>query len=138
MRQEIDAVRTATGSDAEFEHQLPAIRAELDQQRRFRLEQLEQLAVGAEAMATDDQARLQVSRVLTLTAESALEDIDAALQRLERGSYGTCERCAEPIPWERLEVLPMTRLCTPCQYFAESGWSHRSRNGQTRSGSGIR
>jgi RNA polymerase-binding transcription factor DksA len=137
MRQ-IDAVRTATGSAAEFEHQLPAIRAELDQQRRFRLEQLEQLAVEAEAMATDDQARLQVSRFLTLAAESALEDIDAALQRLEQGSYGTCERCAEPIPWERLEVLPMTRLCTPCQYLAESGWSHRSRNGQTRSGSGIR
>jgi DnaK suppressor protein len=138
MRQEIDAVRTATGPAAEFEHQLPAIRAELDQQRRFRLEQLEQLAVEAEAMATDDQARLQVSRVLTLAAESALEDIDAALQRLEQGSYGTCERCAKPIPWERLDVLPMTRLCTPCQYLAESSWSHRSRNGQTRSGSGIR
>ena len=89
-------------------------------------------------MATADQARLQVSRVLTLAAESALEDIDAALQRLEQGSYGICERCAEPIPWERLEVLPMTRLCTPCQYLAESGRSHRSRNGQTRSGSGIR
>ena len=138
MRKEIDAMRTATGSAAEFEHQLPAIRAELDQQRRFRLKQLEQLAVEAEAMATDDQARLQVSRVLTLAAESALEDIDAALQRLEQGSYGTCERCAEPIPWERLDVLPMTRLCTPCQYLAESGWSHRSRNGRTRSGSGIR
>ena len=139
MRQEIDAVRTTTGSAAEFEHQLPAIRAELDQQRRFRLEQLEQLAVeAAEATATADQERLQVSRVLTLAAESALEDIDAALQRLEQGSYGTCERCAEPIPWERLDVLPMTRLCTPCQYLAESGWSHRSRNGQTRSGSGIR
>lgn len=138
MRQEIDAVRTATRSAAEFEHQLPAIRAELDQQRRFRLEQLEQLALEAEAMATADQARLQVSHVLTLAAESALEDIDAALQRLEKGSYGTCERCAGPIPWERLEVLPMASLCTLCQYLAESGWPHRSRNGRTPSGSGIR
>src|SRR5688500_18711624 len=74
----------------------------------------EQLAVdAAEAVSTADQNRLEVSRVLTLAAESALEDIDAALQRLEQGAYGICERCAEPIPWERLEVLPMTRLCTP-------------------------
>jgi DnaK suppressor protein len=139
MRQEIDAVRTTTRSAAESVCQLPAIRAELDQQRRFRTEQLEELAVdAAEAVAAADQNRLQVTRVLTLAAESALSEIDAALQRLVEGSYGICERCAEPIPWERLEVLPMTRLCTPCQYLAESGRSPRSRNGQTRSGSGLR
>jgi DnaK suppressor protein len=139
MNQKIDAVRTTAGSAAEFEHQLPAIRAELHQQRRFRLEQLEQLAVEtAETMATADQARLQVSRALTLAAESALEDINTALQRLEQGSYGICEHCAKPIPWQRLNVLPMSRLCTPCQYLAESGRSQRSRNGQTPSGSGIR
>ena len=138
-RHEIDAVPTATGSAAGFEHQLPAIRAELDQQRRFRTEQLEELAVdAAESVAAADQNRLQVTRVLTLAAESALSEIDAALQRLVDGSYGICERCAEPIPWERLEVLPMTRLCTPCQYLAESGRSPRSRDGQTRSGSRIR
>ncbi len=139
MRQKIDAVRTTTGSAAGFEHQLPAIRAELDQQRRFRTEQLEKLAVdAAEAVSTADQNRLEVTRVLTLAAESALEDIDAALQRLEEDSYGICQRCAEPIAWERLEVLPMSRLCTRCQYPAESGRSYRSRNGHTRSGSGIR
>jgi DnaK suppressor protein len=139
MRQEIDAVRTTTRSAAESVRQLPAIRAELDQQRRFRTEQLEELAVdAAEAVAAADQNRLQVTRVLTLAAESALSEIDAALQRLVEGSYGICERCVEPIPWERLEVLPMTRLCTPCQYLAESGRSPRSRNGQTRSGSGLR
>ena len=139
MRQEIDAVRTTTRSAAESVRQLPAIRAELDQQRRFRTEQLEELAVdAAEAVAAADQNWLQVTRVLTLAAESALSEIDAALQRLVEGSYGICERCAEPIPWERLEVLPMTSHCTPCQYLAESGRSPRSRNGQTRSGSGLR
>ena len=139
MRQKIDAMRTTIGSPAGFEHQLPAIRAELDQQRRFRTEQLEKLAVdAAEAVSTADQNRLEVTRVLTLAAESALEDINAALQRLEEDSYGICQRCAEPIAWERLEVLPMSRLCTPCHYLAESGRPQRSRNGQTRSGSGIR
>ena len=139
MRQKINAMRTTAGSAAGFERQLRAICAELDQQRRFRTEQLEELAVdSAEAMATSDQSRLQVTRVLTLAAEAALSDIDGALQRLEDGSYGICERCAEPIPWQRLEVLPMSRLCTPCQYLDESVRSNRVGRGQSRSGSGVR
>jgi RNA polymerase-binding transcription factor len=143
MAQEIGAARTIARSTAGlFGRQLPAIRANLDKQRRFRTEQLEELAVdavdAAEAMATADQNRLQVTRVLTLAAETALSEIDAALQRLEEGSYGICERCTEPIRWERLEVLPMSRLCTPCQYLAESGRSNSVHSGQTRSGSIIR
>jgi DnaK suppressor protein len=139
MPQEIGAERTARSTAGLFGRQLPAIRADLDQQRRFRSEQLEELAVdAAEAMATADQNRFQVTRVLTLAAEAALSEIDAALQRLEEGSYGICERCGEPIGWERLEVLPMSRLCTPCQYLAESGRSNSLWRGQTRSGSIIR
>jgi DnaK suppressor protein len=139
MRQEIDAQRTARSTAGLFGRQLPAIRADLGQQRRFRSEQLEELVVdAAEAMATADQNRFEVTRVLTLAAEAALSEIDAALQRLEEGSYGICERCAEPIRWERLEVLPMSRLCTPCQYLAESGRSNSVHSGQTRSGSIIR
>ena len=140
MPQEIGAARTTARSTAGlFGRQLSAIRADLAQQRRFRSEQLEELAVdAAEAMATADQNRFEVTRVLTLAAEAALSEIDAALQRLEEGSYGICERCGEPIPWQRLEVLPMSRLCTPCQYLAESGRSNSVHSGQTRSGSIIR
>jgi DnaK suppressor protein len=139
MRQKIDTVRTTTTSAAEFESQLSTLREELDEQRRFRIEQLEELALeAAEGVATADQNRLQVTRALTLAAEWALSEIDSALQRLDEGSYGICERCAEPIPWERLEVLPMSRLCTPCQYLADSCRSNGVLGGQTRSRSGIR
>jgi DnaK suppressor protein len=140
MRQKIDTVRTTTTtSAAEFESQLSTLREELDEQRRFRSEQLEELALeAAEGVATADQNRLQVTRALTLAAEWALSEIDSALQRLDEGSYGICERCAEPIPWERLEVLPMSRLCTPCQYLADSCRSNGVLGGQTRSRSGIR
>jgi len=140
MRQKIDTVRTTTTrSAAEFESQLTTLREELDQQRRFRSEQLEELALeAAEGVATADQNRLQVTHALTLAAEWALSEIDSALQRLDEGSYGICERCAEPIPWERLEVLPMSRLCTPCQYLADSCRSDGVLDGQTRSRSGIR
>jgi DnaK suppressor protein len=138
MRQKIDTVRTTTTSAAEFENQFSTLREELDQQRRFRREQLEELALEAgEAVSTADQNRLQVNRLLTLAAESALSEIDSALQRLEEGSFGICERCAEPIPWERLEVLPMSRLCTPCQYLADSCRSNGVLGAQTRSRGGI-
>jgi RNA polymerase-binding transcription factor DksA len=92
----------------------------LDQQRRFRAQQLDELAEDTvEAVTIADTSRLQVTHLLIVAAESAMDEIDTALRRLEEGSYGTCECCGDLIPWERLEILPMTGLCTPCQWFAE-------------------
>lgn len=124
MHHKIDLERTTAHS----EHQLSTIRAELHQQRRFRTDQLDELAVdAAKAVAAGDEPRRQVTYALRLAARSALTAIDAALRRLDEGSYGTCESCAEPIPWGRLEVLPMTSLCTDCQFRAESEQSNGSR-----------
>lgn len=41
-------------------------------------------------------------------------EVDAALDRLARGTYGTCARCGSPIPVERLRVLPTARTCVTC------------------------
>jgi RNA polymerase-binding transcription factor DksA len=125
MPQKIDAVSVA-GLAASADLRLSAVQAELAQQRRLRTEQLDELALdAAESVAIGDEPRLQVIRVLRMAAESGLGEIDAALERLRDGVYGSCERCTEPIQWERLEVLPTARLCTPCQSLVESG---RSRN----------
>lgn len=43
-----------------------------------------------------------------------LEEIDVALQRIVRGTYGKCESCGNPIALERLQALPTTRLCIQC------------------------
>ncbi|MFC4775220.1 TraR/DksA C4-type zinc finger protein [Paenibacillus sp. GCM10023252] len=40
-----------------------------------------------------------------------LEDTDAALGRIGKGSYGVCERCGEYIPFERLQAVPSTPYC---------------------------
>ncbi len=40
--------------------------------------------------------------------------LDAALDRLDRGEYGTCRRCGEPIPAARLELVPEADLCVAC------------------------
>ena len=54
-----------------------------------------------------------------LTARECLDRIDAALGRIERGTYGRCEVCGEPIPRERLEALPYAECCVPCSEARE-------------------
>ena len=44
-------------------------------------------------------------------AQDQLRDVEAALQRIEDGTYGTCSVCGKPIPVERLEAVPWTTLC---------------------------
>jgi RNA polymerase-binding protein DksA len=56
------------------------------------------------------------SQVATLVrqAEHDLAEIGAALDRLERGTYGVCEACGDPIGEGRLEARPATRWCIRC------------------------
>ena len=119
MRQEVVERRRGV----RLEPHLRGLRAELEEQREFRLEQLEELGRVIEAAEDEDEARLEVAYVLALAAGSAMEEIEAALERLAAGSYGTCVGCAGPVGLERLEVLPMAALCAPCQYRDEPRWS---------------
>ena len=51
--------------------------------------------------------------------EGELADIDHALQRLDDGTYGTCEACGKAIPDDRLDALPAARFCVEDQALAE-------------------
>ena len=46
--------------------------------------------------------------------QQRVEQIDKALRRVEEGSYGICQECAQAIEPERLEALPLTSLCIKC------------------------
>lgn len=46
--------------------------------------------------------------------QETLDEIQAALVRLEVGSYGLCVECEKPIAKARLQALPYTRLCIDC------------------------
>jgi RNA polymerase-binding transcription factor DksA len=48
-----------------------------------------------------------------------LRDVTSALQRIEDGSFGACERCGEAISEKRLEALPFARYCIDCQRLVE-------------------
>jgi DnaK suppressor protein len=51
---------------------------------------------------------------LMANVEQSLEEIGAALERIDDGSFGSCEECREDIPKVRLEALPYTRYCVAC------------------------
>lgn len=53
-------------------------------------------------------------------ARDTLAEIDAALRRIENGTYGICEVCGKPIAADRLSALPWTRLCIDDQRRASS------------------
>jgi len=51
---------------------------------------------------------------LVQQAEEHLREIDAAVGRIDDGTYGVCARCGGPIPAERLEVRPTATTCVAC------------------------
>ena len=47
-------------------------------------------------------------------ARDAIQEIDAALERIGVNGYGMCESCGDAIPAARLEAIPHARLCVAC------------------------
>ncbi len=56
---------------------------------------------------------------LIRSLENKLSEIDRALRMTERGDYGLCERCGEPIDPARLKVMPTATLCLKCKQELE-------------------
>jgi DnaK suppressor protein len=48
-----------------------------------------------------------------------INQVERALERLDEGSYGWCERCGNPIPVERLAAFPSATLCVSCKQLEE-------------------
>lgn len=57
----------------------------------------------------------ELDYTLEENSEHVLAAIDAALKRIEEGTYGICSNCGKPILEERLEALPWATLCIDCQ-----------------------
>lgn len=61
-----------------------------------------------------DAFEQEVSLSLLANDEHILEDIAAALQRIEAGTFGVCTECGKPIGDQRLEAVPYTPHCLEC------------------------
>jgi RNA polymerase-binding transcription factor DksA len=109
-----------------------AFRADLEQHRQFRIEQLSELT--ADMSAGSDGALDEVASALITAAVTALADIDAALRRIEEDRFGLCEGCDSAIALDRLNALPMASLCMFCQYAKEETGPRREQSPRRRRG----
>lgn len=86
---------------------------------QFRQQLEEQLRERESLIAElDPRAAPHIDLVAWSTTQSALRvvaQIDAALLRIDTGTFGTCSRCANPIAKARLEIIPYADTCVPCQ-----------------------
>lgn len=73
-----------------------------------------------EERAWEDRTSRLLAR-LDERGKRSIEEIDAALQRIKEGTYGTCVRCGRKISVARLKAIPVTRLCVACARAEERG-----------------
>ncbi len=105
-----------TDTDIDYRGLLEAERADL-------LAQLAELGFGEGGGLAYDPNFADTSQVTAERGEAealagqlrdALAEVEAAIARLEKGTYGTCERCGQPISPARLEAKPAARRCIAC------------------------
>ena len=80
---------------------------------------------GKRAGDATNVAAEQLSRVATHEQLLALRaEVLRALEKIDDGTYGTCDRCRGPIGEARLEALPWAGLCVTCRAEGGVGPSH--------------
>lgn len=58
---------------------------------------------------------VHIALKLRQTDAKILQAIEEALQRIEKGTYGVCRDCGNPIAEARLNAIPWTRVCISCK-----------------------
>lgn len=96
------------------------IRAELEREEAHLRGQLGELVPGTDTSLSFDENFADSGQVAAEQGEAQalagpllaqLADVEAALAKLDDGTYGTCEACGNPIADARLEAMPHTRFC---------------------------
>ncbi|MET7274452.1 MULTISPECIES: TraR/DksA family transcriptional regulator [Streptomyces] len=104
---------------------LAVLRDDLLEQRAFREEQLRQITTvptrADDRLRRRSAAQTEVRVQLAASARMVLADVEAALDRMAEGRYGSCHLCRRPIARERLAIVPQARYCARCQQVREAG-----------------
>jgi RNA polymerase-binding transcription factor DksA len=97
-----------------YVHQAESLQAEADQlaaEREPGDVQFDEESGEGDTLAVERERDL----ALSFQARTAVDEIDAALEKLLEGSYGICEQCGSTIPRERLRAIPYAALCVQCK-----------------------
>lgn len=72
-------------------------------------------------IADDGSSVAESERILTVTddLQGILNQVNEALERMDEGTYGICQRCGREIATERLEAFPYVAYCISCQSVLE-------------------
>lgn len=78
-------------------------------------------------MAEDGSNVMEAERLSTISEDlrALMNQINAALERMDEGAYGACQRCGKQINEERLEAFPYVAHCIDCQSRIEREQSLR-------------
>jgi DnaK suppressor protein len=85
------------------------------------IEAPDQMTYGSQAAAASQVFEQQRDLALRDRAAQHLAQVQAALARLDAGTYGRCLRCGRDIPEDRLEALPWAANCIECQTALDRG-----------------
>ena len=105
------------------------LRKRLEAEKERLTTELEQLHAGASSSEERREGspfgkrEEEATETLELEKRLALEnrirqemaDVEHALEKFEKGTYGLCDNCGQPIAPERLEALPQASLCVNCK-----------------------
>lgn len=80
---------------------------------------LRDVEVGDEIDSASQQEEKEMFFEVTDSERSMLDAIEAALRRIDKGTFGQCESCREKVSDARLKALPWVRYCINCQSNAE-------------------
>lgn len=79
------------------------------------------MTYGSQAAAATQVFEQQRDLALRDQNDRHLADVEAAIARLDDGTYGACVRCGRPIAPERLDALPWAAHCIDCQRIIGRG-----------------
>jgi RNA polymerase-binding protein DksA len=108
---------------------LHLIRSRLEIERKHITEELEQLQAsvrpveerregspfGKREEEATETFELERRLALEKRLKEQLAEVEHALQKFEKGTYGLCDICGQPIDLARLEALPQANLCLSCK-----------------------
>ena len=104
-----------------FRAQLTAERVRLAGEIGEAIEVPDQMTYGSQAAAASQVFDQQRDLALRERSVQHLAQVDAALARLDDGTFGVCIRCGREIAPARLEALPWAAYCIDCQTAIDRG-----------------
>lgn len=99
---------------AHFERLLIARKTEIERRLNRIEHDLGTLKSADSAERATESENDEVLEEFGQVGEAELRGIDAALDRIKAGTFGTCVRCGEPVSVERLNAVPHTPFCKNC------------------------